>query len=417
MDNVWATVAAAFLFITPAYTLYFASAYVDMAVGALALMALFVYLRGFDGRRDAALAGFLSGAALGFKYTAAYALVGLAPVVVLDLYRRRVSLRNVIIMLVVAFVVASPWFVKAFAERGNPVFPAMYSVFGGRDLSPAVAEHLSEWQKQIGMGREAVDYALLPYRISFRADGGYERFDGILLPFGVVALLLAIVWFRRSRLLLYTVFYSGAWAILASQQLRFLSAALGTFAVLSAGVFASVVSALKSARYRTVIGVVLIGAAITFGYAVNGYTISWYAIDAVQYIFTHDRDAYLMKRASSYVPDKYINDNLPEDAVILMIFQNHLLYLERETIYDSFFESSQTLQTVAGLKNPAAVADYVDGLGATYILTGRFADSYFWSHYDHATRVLWNAYLQGYTYPIFDNGEFEIRAIIPRGRE
>jgi hypothetical protein len=417
MDNLWATVAAALLLITPAYTLYFASAYVDMALGALALMAFFLYLRGFESRGDAALAGFLSGAALGFKYTAAYALIGLAPVIVWDLYRRRVKFRNVIIMLAVALVVAAPWFVKAFVERGNPVFPAMYSVFGGRDLSPAVAEHLSVWQKQIGMGREPIDYALLPYRISFRADGGYERFDGILLPFGIVALLLAIAWFRRSRLILYTVFYAGAWAILASQQLRFLSAALGTFAIIAAGLFASVAAALKRPGWRTIIGAVLIGAVITFGYAVDGYTMSWYAIDAVQYIFTHDRDAYLLKRAPSYAPDKFINDNLPKDAVILMIFQNHLLYLDRETIYDSFFEASETLKNIAALESPAAVADYVDGLGVTYILTGRFAENYFWSHYDRATRVLWNAYLNGYTYPIFDNGEFEIRAVVPRGRE
>jgi hypothetical protein len=417
MDNLWATVAAALLFITPAYTLYFPSAYVDMPVGALALMALFVYLRGLNGRGEAALAGFLSGAALGVKYTAAYALIGLVPVIALDLYRRRVSLRNVIILLAVALVVASPWFAKAFVERGNPVFPALYSVFGGRDLAPAVAEHVGVWQKQIGMGREAADYALLPFRISFRADGGYERFDGIILPFGIGAFLLSLIWFRRKRLLLYTAFYSVAWAVLASQQLRFLSAALGTFAIITAGLCASVVSGLKNTRWRTVVSVILIGAFVTFGYAANSAATFWYAIDALEYLITHDADVYLGKMASSYSVNKYINDSLPEDAVILMIFENHLLYLERRAIYDSFFESSETLKTVAGLENPAAVADYVDGLGATYILSGRFADSYFWSHYDHATRVLWNAYLRGYTYTIFDNGEFELRAIIPRGRE
>ena len=417
MDNLWAAVAAALLFTTPAYTLYFPSAYVDMPVGALALMALFVYLRGFDGKRDAALAGFLSGAALGFKYTAAYALIALVPVIALDLYRRRVALRNVIIMLAVALVVASPWFAKAFVERGNPVFPALYSVFGGRDLAPDVAEHLGEWQQQIGMGREAVDYALLPYRISFRADGGYERFDGIILPFGIAAFLLSLIWFRRKRLLLYTAFYTVAWAVLASQQLRFLSAALGTYAIITAGLFASVVSGLKNARWRGVVCVILIGAVVTFGYAANSLATFWYANDALEYLVTHDEDVYLGKMASSYSVNKYINDNLPEDAVILMIFENHLLYLERRAIYDSFFESSGTLRTVAGLESPAAVADYVDSLGATYILSGRFADSYFWSHYEHATRVLWNAYLRGYTYPIFDNGEFELRAIRPRGRE
>ncbi|HUU56807.1 MAG TPA: glycosyltransferase family 39 protein [bacterium] len=416
LDNLWATVAAAFLVVTPVYALYFASAYVDMTVGALALMALFVYVRGFDGRGDAALAGFLSGAALGVKYTAAYALIGLVPVIGWDLYRRRVSLRRVILMLVVALVVASPWFVKAFVERGNPVFPALYDVFGGRDLSPAVAEHLGVWQKEIGMGREPLDYALLPYRASFRADGGYERFDGIILPFSVVTLLLALAWFRRSRLLLYTAFYGAAWAILASQQLRFLSAALGTLAILAAGVFSSVASRAKG-WWRAAVSVVLIGSGVAFGYVINGSATFWYSIYAVEYLFTHDADAYLEKTASAYLADKYINENLPEDAVILMIFQNHLLYLERRAIYDSFFESSETLKDVARLESPAAVANYVDALGVTHVLTGRFADKYFWSHYDPSTRVLWTAYLRGYTYAVFDNGEFEIRVVIPRGRE
>jgi hypothetical protein len=149
-------------------------------------------------------------------------------------------------------------------------------------------------------------------------------------------------------------------------------------------------------------------------YVVDGYAISWYTIDAVEYIFTCDADAYLSKRAHSYFPDKYINENLPEDAVILMIFQNHLLYLERPAIYDSFFESSGTLKEVAQLESPAAVAGYVRALGVTHILTGRFADSYFWSHYEAATRVLWTEFLRGYTYVIYDDAEFEIRAVFPR---
>jgi hypothetical protein len=100
-----------------------------------------------------------------------------------------------------------------------------------------------------------------------------------------------------------------------------------------------------------------------------------------------------------------------------MIFNDHLLYLEREAIYDSFFEASETLNHVATLDSASEVADYVDSLGATHILTGRFSQSYFWSHYDPATVALWYAYLRGYTQEVYNDGEIEIRVIKKRGEK
>ncbi len=410
MDNLWATAAAAFLLVTPSFLLFFPSAYIDMILGTFALMSLFVYLRGIKGYGDAALAGFLLGAALGVKYTGLYALIGFAPVVTLDILRRRVSARFLAVFLAVTFVTVAPWLGKAFVERGNPVFPSCYGIFGGRDLSPPVAEGVVKWQKSIGMGREPLDYLLLPYRVSLEADTGYEKFDGIILPFSLAAVLLSLFWFRRWRLIAYTVFYFGAWAFMASQQLRFLSAALGMFAILAAGVFGSAASFFKGTA-RAAVSFILIGAVVVFGYAVAGSATCLYVIEAVKYLLTRDADEYLMRMAPVYQADKFVNESLPQNAVILMIFNDHLLYLERKAIYDSFFEASETLTHVATLRGPAEVADYVEGLGATHIFTGRFAMDYFWSHYEPATRVLWEMYLYGYTDVIYDDGQFEIRAI------
>ncbi len=415
LDNLWATAAAAFVFLNPTFLAYFTSAYVDMILGAFALMSLFVYLRGLRNRGDAALAGFLLGAALGVKYTGIYALIGFAPVVALDLYRRRVTVRRLAVFFVVAFLMALPWLAKAHVERGNPVFPTFYGVFGGRGITPAMAEQLGKWQKEIGMGRAPIDYLLLPYRVSVQADQGYQKFDGVILPFSIATLLLSVLWFRRGRILLYTAFYFGAWALLASQQLRFLSAALGTLAITAAGVFAYAAARLRG-TLRTAVSVVLIAAAVAFGYAVNTVLCCYSAGDAIMYILTRDADEYLSRVMPVYPADKFVNDNLPEDAVILMIFNDHLLYLERPAIYDSFFEASQTLTSVAKLKNASEVADYVEGLGATHIFTGRFAESYFWSHYEPATRVLWEGYLEGYTTVLYDDGQFVVRAITPRRR-
>jgi hypothetical protein len=416
LDNLWATAAAAFVFLTPTFLIFFTSANVDMILGAFALMSLLVYLRGLRNRGDAALAGFLLGAALGVKYTGIYALIGFAPVVALDLYRRRVAVRRLAVFFVVALVMVLPWLAKAYVERGNPFYPTFYNVFGGRGITPVMAEQLGKWQKQIGMGRELRDYLKLPYRVSVQADQSYIKFDGIILPFSIATLLLSVLWFRRGRILLYTAFYFGAWAVLASQQLRFLSAALGTLAITAAGVFAYVAAQFKG-RLRTATSTALIGAVVVFGYAVNSINCFPHAGEAIKYIPTRDVDRYLYSVAPVYRADKVVNDYLPEDAVILMIFNDHLLYLERRAIYDSFFEASDTLTNVAKLKSPSEVADYVEGLGATHIFSGRFAEDDFWSHYDRATRVLWETYLDGYTTLIYDDRphfQFEIRAITPR---
>jgi hypothetical protein len=412
-DNLWATAAAALLFVTPAYLIYFPSAYVDMILGAFALMSLFLYLRGLKSYGDASLAGVLLGAALGVKYTGVYPLIALAAVLLVDVIRRRLSGRHLAVLLAVAFLTFLPWLGKAFVERGNPVFPSCYGIFGGRDVSPTVAEKVLTWQKGIGMGREPADYALLPYRVSFEADTGYERFDGIILPFSLVALILSLIWFRRWRLITYTVVYFGAWAFIASQQLRFLSAAYGTLAIIVAGVFAHVAARFKGFA-RAAITFILVGSGIAFAYATAGPGVGYYVPDAVSYIMTRDAENYLLRTTPVYPADKFVNETLPEDAVILMIFNDHLLYLEREVIYDSFFEASETLTRVAELNTPAEVADFVEESGATHVFTSRFASSYFWSHYDRSTRVLWEAYLRGYTEEIYDDGEVEIRVIKPR---
>ncbi|UCH77789.1 MAG: glycosyltransferase family 39 protein [Candidatus Coatesbacteria bacterium] len=413
LDNLWATAAAVFLFVTPAYLAYFPSAYVDMMVGAFALLALILYLRGFESRSDAALAGLFLGAAMGVKYTAVYAAIGMAPLLLWDLSRRRLRPSYLVLFVSAAALMVVPWLAKAFVERGNPVFPALYGWFGGRDLSPVVAEHLLRWQKGIGMGREPLDYLLIPYRISVEAAGGYEKFDGIMLPFAVAALAWAALWFRRGRLIVYSALYIVAWAFIASQQLRFLSAAFATLAVLSAGCFAFLADRFRGG-VRAAVSVALIGAVLVFGYVVNGPTVFFYTTEAIKYVVSRDADSYLKSMAPPYPVNKYINESLPAEAVILMIFDDHLLYLERPAVYDSFFEASETLNHVAGLNNPAEVADYVDELGATHILTGKFAISYFWSHYEPHTRALWEEYLRGYTTRIYDDREFELRAVLPR---
>lgn len=408
LDGLWAAAAAALLLFTPSFATAVGSSYVDFVVGAFAVMALVVYLNGFRRYADAALAGVLLGAAVAVKYTAAYALVAFLPIIGVDVIKRKVPLRYAAAFLITAFAVFAPWLVKAFVERGNPVFPFLYGVFGGRDLSPEAAAGLLPALRRIGMGRGVVDYLLLPYRVSVLGGSGYGRFAGSLWPFSFLIVPFALVWFRRWRLLTFTVLYFAAWAFM-SQQLRFLSAAYATLAALTGGVFAAAADAFAGSA-RAVIRFALVGLILVLGYVLNVPNIQA-GLEGLRYYKKGGADAYVREKAPCYQADEFVNDELPENAVVLMLFDNCLLYLERPAVYDSFLDASATVYDIQKLRSPAEVASYVDGLGVTHIMTYRVGAAFFWNYYERSTRRLWEAYLAQYTTAIYDDGYYEVRAL------
>jgi len=409
VDGFWALFAAAVLLFTPTFSAFFAAAYVDFVVAAFALMALNVYLDGLKRTGDAVLTGILLGAAVGVKYTGAYGALALVPLLAADLARRRVAPGKVVLVVAVALLAFAPWLAKAWVERGNPVFPSLYGVFGARDMSADVAAAMERWQRGIGMGRGVLDYLMLPYRVSMDAGAGYAKFDGAMWPFAMLTLGLALVWFRRWRIWVYTFGYFVGWAFLASQQLRFLSAAFGCLAVVTAGVFAGAADAVRG-RGKTWARAALVGVVLVAGYGLNVNVVGD-AGQALEYLAAYNPTEYLRLLVGVYRADEFINKSLPGNARVLMIFENRLLYLDRPAVYDSFFEASETLLAVQRMQSPDEVAAYVHGLRATHLLTSRYQLNYFWHYYEPATRQLWNLYLAEYTRVLYDDGQFEIRAV------
>jgi hypothetical protein len=410
VEPTWAAAAVVLLLFTPTFALVFNTAYTDFVLAALAMMAFAVYLNGLGSRGEAALAGVLLGAALAVKYTALHALLGMAAVAALDVARRRLRLGSAAVLFAAAFAVMLPWLVKAYVERGNPVFPVLYGVFGGRDLSPEAAAGIHRSMRAVGMGRGWLDYLLLPYRASVEGGGGYVFFAGSLWPFSFLVVPLALAWFRRWRLLIFTVITFASWAVIGSQQLRFLGAAYGTLAVLSAGVFAAGVAVFPAGRARRVATAAVTVALLALGYAMG---FSYGANCAVRFVDyqRQGQEEFLAKWAPCYAANRFVNEDLPEGAVVLQVFDNCSLYLEREAISDPFCDASQIIYDVERLESPAAVAAYVEGLGATHILTNKTAALYFGSFYDREARARWEAYLRAYTTVIYDDGEYEVRAV------
>ena len=211
-------------------------AYVDLAYAFFFTAGFLFALRATAGEGDGAahwlLAGICCGVVAGLKVTGivAAAVVGSLAVPSLVAAYRSGLLGSVVGTLALRFVLPVlvlwlPWLVKAWLGTGNPVYPFGYALFGGIEWSSGLAIQFSQWQSSIGMGRDVLDYILLPMRVILEGGVDYPHFDGRIGAFWIVVLPLALALGMRTRLVRCALLVSGlyfvVWAF-SSQQMRFL---------------------------------------------------------------------------------------------------------------------------------------------------------------------------------------------------
>jgi len=393
LEPFYAAIAAAFLILTPIVFSCIAAAHADHFQIMWTVAALVAYFGGDDERatswRRAAAVGVFLGAALAVKYTALAVAAGFVPIWIYDLARRRTRVREVLITAGVAAALVVPWLVKAYVERGNPVFPMFYGLFGGRDFTAEQAQRLMAWQGGIGEGRGFLDYLLLPYRISVEADSEYGKFMGLYLPFLLpLAALGAALWRRAGRVMAFGWVHLLAWGF-GSQQLRFLGSAVPAFGVAAAGALAATDRWTRPGA-RVVWRLLLVAAlaAACFPY-VDGVILSSFAGHA--YFVGMKWDDYLALKCGFYPAEHFINDQLPPDAKVLLVFTNHTLYLKRAAIYDSFMEASALLLAAEKARDGDDLYRTVKAWGATHVHIYRNYENQTWPYYTpHARDVFYD---------------------------
>jgi len=394
LGQFYAALASAFVILTSPVIVTIGDAHSDHFQMLFAVAALYVYFKRGDygeltTRRSWLALGTFVGAALAVKYSAYAVVAAFVPIWVYDVIKQRVRLSWVAKAVAVAAALVLPWLVKAYVERGNPVFPFLYGVFDGRGFTAEQADRLMAWQLSMGKGRGMGDLLLLPYRISVKADVSYEEFSGIYLPFLLPLAALAAAFFRRpGRLIAYGWLYLLAW-FFGAQQLRFLDGALPALATAAAAVVAAVdvrwgVWPRRLWRSVVIIGLFLVSVPYFAGALLN-------ATSDYRYLFRPDRDQFLKSRVGFFAAQDFINKELPTDARILMVFTNHTLYLERDAVYDSFLEASPLLLAAEKAENGDELNALVRGWGCDYVHIYHSYEPKVWPYYTpHARQVFYD---------------------------
>jgi len=366
--GVWAAGIYSFM---PVFVFFSPLAYVDVGVGLfqfLGLWALTKWLREGE-RRALLLTAIFMGLAMGSKHTGIFMAVAVAAVVLGRGSYKRDSIKSTVQLLalysVVALGLASPWYLRALWEAGNPVWPVANELFGGLPYkgsysisSGAAGVAAKSFLDRAGDLAQVAAVSLWEW--AWNGKLGWQRATGVYF----VALLPGLlVYWRRA---------SVRW-IMAACLAYYLLAVLyidgnprynfALFALMStlAGFIAE---RLATQRLR------LLGLAFKVAFVVTvvanlGQGYAW-AYQGIRYAASAQTpDHFLLENERAYEAFRFVDKHLPEDSVILLQGIVKGYYCERIYMWDHPY---QMLLQYADYATSPRLLEKFRTMGVTHIV-------------------------------------------------
>jgi hypothetical protein len=414
-----AWIAAPLVLASPVVLLEWSIAYVDLAyafffLAGLLFVARWRETRGAD-RRALVWAGVCGGALAGVKVNgvvgAAALGMSLLPALAAQVRRGggRGALADAARFALPVLVLWLPWLARTALLTGNPLYPLFFDVFGGPDWSPRLAEQFLAWQRSIGMGREPLDYLLLPWRVATRGGPGYAAFDGAIGAHWLAVVPLALLGWRRPLVrsaLLACAVYFALWA-LGSQQARFLVPILPPLALAGAiGTLEGVDALTRDERLR--LGAAAGIAALAGALALHSMQTPTGRAITLLPRFAHDGAE--LKAAAIHPVHRFVA-TLPPDAKLLLMNTNQGFFLSRPYEADSFFEASQIADRMRDAHGADEAHAQLVSRGITHVLRARRSWGIDWP--EGLSALLADEELARRRFRS-DDGRYEIFALAPR---
>jgi hypothetical protein len=314
------------------------------------------------------LAGFLAGSAMACKYPGVISVViPLGSVAVGLTYWRRRSIYAALIVgtlfSIGVLAAIGPWLVKNWCETGNPVYPLLYSVFGGTDWNPALNAkwkhgHSPDHFHLSDLGEKFID-------VTLKADWLSP------LLFGLAPLALWGRWYRRrvTGLWIYVAYLFGTWWLLTHRIDRFWVPLIPVVSLLAAA--GATWNRATWWRYG-------IGTASAFAVAFNFAFITSSLCGYNAYLL--DLNAAAEQTARITAPEAVLlNSTLPPGSKVLCVGEAELFDARFPYVYNTVFdqsifeqwcgvESATTPSNERLLKPAAEIKQKLQDQGVTHVL-------------------------------------------------
>ncbi|MFH1799445.1 MAG: hypothetical protein ABH891_01170 [Candidatus Omnitrophota bacterium] len=371
------------LWLTPTCINEVASTYVDVAASFFLFIGMWLFGEGLQSRKTAPFffGGVFLGLVVSIKMIAllwAAAFMFLFCGAVLMYFRRSKLLRMILFGVFGATLGCGFWFVRNWIMEHNPVFPYMESLFGGPSLG------LVGSYGEMGLPKTLTNFLLLPWNVTFRPNF-FDR--GFWIgPFFFLAIPFALrgAWKRtEARFCLVFVFLSVVLWFFISQNVRFLFPVFPVYMVAVAMGY-DVLQGRGGGGSRWLKGVA--GGLVVFLLLLAVYHYR-YALQVVSGRWSSGQ--YLEKMERSYPIAEWVDQNLPEDALILNAEEVRQFYFRRDMARDIWFRSRTRYDKTVGATHLLA---YLKEKGFTHVLrvypAGRAGDGNEGSHFEILDRAL-----------------------------
>jgi len=282
-----------------------------------------------------------------------------------------------------ALIIASPWYIKNWAFTGNPVYPFLFGLFGGKNWDAFRAAWYAG--ADTGLGRQPGTLLALPWLLTLGVRD-VNFWDGRTGPL-LLLFLPPVIWAGVTRrlgnralpgaggvLLLYALAHFGVWTLgviwsRALWQSRLLLPGLVALVPVTAWVWANL-STFDLPRF-SLSRFVNIAVALTLALALVDIGLLTLKINPVPYLAgLETRPAYLTRRLGAYYPAmEEINKQLPAEAAVLFLWEPRSYYCQRDCRPDSILDEFPHRAHQYGTAE--AIAENWRKAGLTHVLVHR----------------------------------------------
>ena len=253
------------LITTPIFFSHLSIGYIDIVLTFYFTLALYFLQKTYEKANSgyAFLSGFLAGLAAWTKYQGLF----LMPIILVSWILVRLSdkphSRNVdhlFLKVILTFIItASPWYLRNWISVGNPVYPNMSTIFGGRNLDPWLLSQnyeywIGRWAVLLGTDRSYDNLLRLPIRLLIK-DNSLESLgqDGVgllLTSFGIPSLFLSLLKRRKTEFLLisWVLIYFSLWLLFLYYFIRYLLPITPPLSILAGKLISEISSKIKNSK-------------------------------------------------------------------------------------------------------------------------------------------------------------------------
>jgi len=355
---------ALIFFLTPTVWNQITTAYIDVAVAFFTFLSFYLFLQGRRTYKSVTflLSGLLMGFAVGCKLLAMMGVLSVGGILLLDFFRvkdKREILTGMGFFSVGVFAGCGYWFVSNAILTGNPAYP-----YFTKYLGPEVLDFGATYAK-MGLPKSIISYLLTPFHITFQPqyfDRGH--WVGPFYLFVLPLVLFASVRMEKSRYAsLFVLCFVTIWFFMG-QNVRYLLPVLPLYLFVAAlGVYG-----LKEWFYSKWGSLVMKGSVVLFTSFLILLGVYHYRFQLKVISGLWSPDTFLTKMERSYPIAKWINRELPKDAVVLNAEEVRQFYLDRDLIRE---EMLHLKENYTENKSSEEIILYLKKMGFTHILRSK----------------------------------------------